>query len=148
VDVIPTLTGKVITGGRLNLLRIVDSDGNGLPDWWELENFGQLTGANTNADFDGDRMSNFAEWIAGTNPTNSASNLRVSGQIGAPPNTFVLQWPSVAGKTYRVEMATNLLRGFNTVLRTNIAATPPFNSETDSVALPASARFYRINVEQ
>ena len=127
---------------------MADSDRNGLPDWWELENFGQLTGANTNADFDGDGMSNFAEWIAGTDPTNPASNLRVNGQRGAQPDTFVLQWPSVAGKTYRVEIATNLLKGFNAVLRTNIAATPPFNTETDSFAPPDSARFYRISVEQ
>ena len=28
------LSGKVATGGRLNLVRSVDADGNGLPDWW------------------------------------------------------------------------------------------------------------------
>ena len=44
VDVISGLKGKVRTGGRLNLQRIVDTDTNGLPDWWELQYFGHLTG--------------------------------------------------------------------------------------------------------
>ncbi|MGH8046526.1 MAG: PA domain-containing protein, partial [Chthoniobacterales bacterium] len=33
VDVKSSLQGKVVTNGRLNLLRIVDADGNGLADW-------------------------------------------------------------------------------------------------------------------
>jgi subtilisin family serine protease len=33
VDARPGLQGKMVTGGRLNLLRIVDSDANGVADW-------------------------------------------------------------------------------------------------------------------
>lgn len=33
VDAEPGLQGKVVTNGRLNLLHIVDADGNGVPDW-------------------------------------------------------------------------------------------------------------------
>jgi len=37
VDYVTGLQGKVATGGRLNLLRIVDSNGDGLPDWWAID---------------------------------------------------------------------------------------------------------------
>jgi hypothetical protein len=89
-----------------------------------------------------------AEWIAGTNPTNAASCLRLLAPSATATNGIVLRWPSVAGKTYRLERATNLLVGFNAVVRSNISATPPTNSEPDTAVLPTDARYYRIMVEQ
>jgi len=91
-------------------------------------------------------LSNLAEWLAGTDPTNSASGLLVQGQMNFASG-FVLQWPSVAGKYYRVERATNLTEGFNDLLRTNIAATPPLNLETDAIPWSGGVQFYRIGVE-
>jgi subtilisin family serine protease len=148
VDVISGLNGKVRTGGRLNLQRIVDTDTNGLPDWWELQYFGHLTGTNPNADADHDGMSNLKEWLAGTNPTNASSCLRLIAIPTNNPNAFVVRWPSVAGKYYRLERATNLLIGFNSVVQTNIAATALTNTATDMAVLPGNARFYRVGVEQ
>ena len=147
VDVISGLTGKVRTGGRLNLQRIVDTDANGLPDWWELQYFGHLTGTDPNADPDHDGMSNLAEWLAGTNPTNASSCLRLMALPSGNTNVFVVNWPSVAGKYYRLERATNLQTGFNSVVQTNIAATAPTNTETDTAVLPGNTRFYRVGVE-
>ncbi len=46
-----------------------DSDGNGLPDWWELQHFSQL-GVDPIADPDGDGATNQAEAQAGTDPQN------------------------------------------------------------------------------
>jgi subtilisin family serine protease len=148
VDSVAGLQGKVVTGGRLNLLHIVDTDRNGLPDWWEQTYFSRLLGTDANADADHDGASNLAEWLAGTNPTNAASCLRLLAPSATATNGIVLRWPSVAGKTYRLERATNLLAGFNTVVRSNINATPPTNSEPDSAVLPANARYYRVMVEQ
>jgi subtilisin family serine protease len=146
-DVVPSLQGLVRTGGRLNLQRIVDTDGNGLPDWWELEYFGHLTGTDPNADPDHDGMSNLAEWIAGTNPTNPASCLRAS-VVSANSNGAVVNWSSVAGKTYWLERSTNLQSGFNSTVATNITATAPTNIQTDAAILPGNVRFYRVGVEQ
>ena len=147
VDPIPGLQGLVVTGGRLNLLHIVDTDHNGLPDWWELSYFGHLLGADATADADGDGASNFAEWVAGTNPTNSASCLRLLTPTITATNSVIIQWPSVAGKSYRLERAMNLSAGFDTVVRSNITATPPTNSEPDAAILPGQPRYYRIQVE-
>jgi subtilisin family serine protease len=145
VDVIPGLQGKVRTGGRLNLQRMVDSDGNELPDWWELEYFGHLTGTDPNADADHDGMSNLGEWLAGTNPTNAASSLRLT--LLPVSNGFMLHWPSVAGKTYLLERSTNLMTGFDSIILSNIIATPPTNTATDPIILPG-AQFYRVGVQQ
>jgi subtilisin family serine protease len=146
VDVKASLSGLVRTGGRLNLQRMLDSDLNGLPDWWEQDFFGQLTGTNPNADPDHDGASNLAEWLAGTNPTNATSALRLTASRGT--NGFVLRWPSATGKTYRLLRGTNLATGFNAVLQTNIAATPPTNTMNDTSIAPVGARFYRLQLEQ
>ena len=45
----------------------VDSTGNGLPDAWELYHFGEL-GVDPNDDPDGDGLTNYEEYLAGTDP--------------------------------------------------------------------------------
>jgi hypothetical protein len=54
---------------------MVDSDGDGLPDTWEMDNFGGLTGQRSESDSDGDGVSNLDEFLDGTNP-NSNTSLR------------------------------------------------------------------------
>ena len=141
------LAGKVVTGGRLNLARSVDTDGNGLPDWWEQQFFGHLTGTNPNADPDHDGASNLAEYLAGTNPTNYNSALRLSELRAAGTNGVVLEWPGVAGRNYRLLRATNLFNGIYSLVRTNLAATPPLNTVTDAAPAGPGPRFYRLELE-
>ncbi len=147
VDVVPGLQGKVRTGGRLNLLRTVDTDGNGLPDWWELQYFGHPTGTDPNADPDQDGASNLAEWIAGTNPLDRASVLHLRTPLPGPGNALEIQWPSAPGRFYSLERSTNLAAGFDFLVATNIAATPPLNLQSDSTPPPAGTRYYRVRVE-
>ena len=147
-DSITDLQGLVYNGRRLNLQRMVDADGNGLPDWWELQYFGHLTGADPNADPDHDGMNTLSEWIAGTNPTNAASVLRLRLVSATNDNNIVVSWPSVAGKYYWLERSTNLLTGFNSIVGTNLAATAPTNTLSDTTVLPGKARFYRVGVQQ
>jgi hypothetical protein len=77
---------------------IGDTDGNGLPDWWELKYFSVLTGTDPNADPDHDGVSNLNEYLAGTNPTNTASYFHiVSMARGLPTKILVTCEP---GKFY------------------------------------------------
>lgn len=46
----------------------LDSDGDGIPDRWESQYFGNATSADPNADPDGDGRNNLQEFVAGTNP--------------------------------------------------------------------------------
>jgi len=48
----------------------LDSDGDGLPDWWEMEHFGGATNAVLSADSDADGLDNLAEYLIGTDPGN------------------------------------------------------------------------------
>lgn len=50
-----------------------DTDGDGLPDWYEIEYFGDLT-RNANNDSDGDGVTLLAEYTAGTSPLHANSS--------------------------------------------------------------------------
>lgn len=80
-----------------------DSDHNGLPDAWELLNFGHI-GVDPNADPDGDGMSNLQEYLAGTNPNDANSALRITTiTYGTAPNYVTLQWNSVPTRFYAIQ---------------------------------------------
>lgn len=68
VAVTNSLGGVVSDAAQL----YIDSKGNGMPDSWELANFGNLN-QNATGDFDGDGVANLQEFLDGTSPTNSAS---------------------------------------------------------------------------
>jgi len=60
----------------------------------------------------------------------------------------VLSWQSAEGARYRLKRSTNLSTdGFGYLVRTNIPATPPFNTETDTTAVGSGPWFYRVGVE-
>ena len=125
-----------------------DRDHDGLPDFWEQMYFGDPTLAVASADPDGDGYTNLQEWLAGTDPTNSASFFRIeSMQGGTVPGGWEISWPSVASRVYDVECTTNLAAGF-TFLDTNLPATPAVNVYTDALHPGAGRMFYRIRARQ
>jgi hypothetical protein len=76
-----------------------DSDGDGLPDWWELQ-FGTLVFVpDADADPDGDGLTNGEEFQAGTNPNDANSALRFS-QISAQGGNVMLQFTAISNRTY------------------------------------------------
>lgn len=143
---VSALAGLTVTGGRLNLARMVDTDGNGLPDWWELQYFGQLTGTSPTADPDHDGQNNLAEFLAGTDPTDSNSVLRLAVQPLSSAPQFALQWPSFENRYYTLIRSTNLLSGF-AIVETNILATPPLNNFIVAPSADNPKAFYRLELE-
>jgi Tol biopolymer transport system component len=91
---------------------LVDSDGDGIPDWWMMKYFGHPTGqagdlSRASDDADGDGVSNLQEYLAGTDPTNPTSVFRL--WAATPANsTMNLTWPAVPGKSYQIQYKTNL----------------------------------------
>jgi len=117
------------------------------PFWW-LAQYG-LTNfeADAVADADRDGLLTWQEYIAGTNPTNAASNLRITGGSATSQGT-VIRWSSASNKIYNLSQSTNLTEAFAAIAgATNLPATPPENVYTNPVPNGA-ATFYRISVHE
>ena len=147
-DVKAGLQGKVVTGARLNLLRIVDTDANGLPDWWEKLYLGALTGTDPSGDSDHDGLTNLQEFLAGTSPANAQDRLRISSLVKANVGGgFTVTWSAVEGRTYKVQYATTLGGIWQLDLpASQLTATAGQTSlnYTDTAASAATVRFYRV----
>ncbi len=143
------LTGKVLTGGRLNLAGIVDPGGNAIPDWWETDYFGTI-GINPSADPDGDGFTNLQEYRIGTQPNNPASKLAIS-QTAVVPNgglrDFRITFPTATDVTYRVEHCDDLTPRSWTALGGDLTGTGNPASVTDPNAVTLHpSRFYRVRI--
>jgi len=76
-----------------------DSDGNGLPDAWEILHFGHI-GVDPNADPDHDGATNLMEYLAGTDPNSSASVFRPQGSFTA--GIFHMPIQTATGRNYQI----------------------------------------------
>ncbi|HTD86544.1 MAG TPA: lamin tail domain-containing protein [Candidatus Binatia bacterium] len=89
---------------QVRLFVLPDTDHDRLPDAWELANgFNANDASDANVDTDGDGLSNRQEYLAGTDPRDSNSFLRVK-LVGVNLNTpaAVLSFNAVSNKTYSV----------------------------------------------
>lgn len=80
-----------------------DANANGIPDGWEQVYFGSVSPERTSlTDTDNDGLSDYGEYVAGTNPTNQLSAWRLTATLSSAGNGLELQWPSAPGHGYRV----------------------------------------------
>lgn len=131
--------GSTFTNVFINVL--ADSNGNGLPDAWETAYFGSPTGADRNADTDGDGMINGAEYTAGTNPTDASSYLKVETIV--PTGGARVSFNAVSNHSYTVEYRDGIDAGvwnrLGDIVPRNVNWTATI---TDPV--PTTNRYYRI----
>src|SRR5207247_1594563 len=95
VDFTPIM---IPVGARTNALLFIarswaDSDGGGLPDWWQLQYFGSL-GTDPYADPDGDGWNNLQEYQNGTDPNhfNSPPAPRAWAYVTTSGTSRVINW--------------------------------------------------------
>ncbi len=79
---------------------------------WQIQYFGSTTNpaAAPTADPDGDGQDNLAEFLAGTNPTNSASSLHITS-ITTQGSDVLVTWATAGGETNVVQATTGLPDG-------------------------------------
>lgn len=85
---------------------------NSLPVAWLLQNFG-TTNVNANADPDMDGQSTAQEYLAGTDPNNAASVLKITSftRDTPTPTYTILQWNAVNTRYYVVQKRSSLNDG-------------------------------------
>jgi hypothetical protein len=124
---------------------MIDANNNGMSDAWEQTQFGAVSPARNRAtDTDRDGFTDYAEFVAGTDPNQPTSALRLHEPIKLVNNSVRLQWPSVPGRGYRVQISHDGVTWFNA---TNwLLANSTGSSYTELVDLPG-ATFYRVEVQ-
>jgi hypothetical protein len=143
----------------MNVVAPADTNSNGLPDDWESA-YGVSDPA---ADTDGDGMSDGKEYIAGTNPTNTDSALRIvsAGVDGNGHSSMI--WSAIGGVRYRIEFSSTdgngdwlfeqVVRSLEDEMNPLPFGVPSLQSFTDDFTLTGGwptngARYYRVRVVQ
>jgi hypothetical protein len=117
----------------------------GFHDW--LAQYGLPTdGSADYVDSDKDGMNNWQEWIAGTNPTNAASVLRLLTPSSAGTN-ITISWQSSLGIGYFLQRSTNLgLPASFLPLATNLPGQVGTTYFADTNVAAGLHLFYRVGV--
>jgi hypothetical protein len=113
-----------------------------------LQGYGLPTdGSADYADADQDGMNNWQEWVAGTEPTDAASALRLQAPAIALPG-LLLSWSSDTNHTYFVQRATNLAepQAFS-VIEANVPGQDGTTTYTDASAPALPSAFYRVGTD-
>ncbi|GEM_PF-1116855 len=143
-----------------------DSDGDGLPDDWEIEQVGNLSMNPEDhddndgltalqeyvygtdpflKDSDGDGLADNLEIMAGSDPANADSLLYVQGQP-LSDGQIRLEWESAPDRTYSIWGSSNLTSGLNELVAHHLPATPPLNTFLDTTVRSNRVYFYRLQM--
>lgn len=137
LDGLPRISGATVDVGAYEF-----QNPAGVLSYAWLAQFGFVTDGSVDyADSDGDTMSNWREWIAGTTPINALSSFRLVYVRTAGAGT-VATWTSVTNRLYSLERSADLAAtpAFS-LLRGNIAGLDGTTSSTESNAT-GTGRFF------
>ncbi len=86
-----------------------DINQNRISDIWEAHEFGSVAPDRTvHSDSDADGQSDYAEFIAGTDPNSPESRLTLGLPEMIDGGRLQFQWNAIPGKNYRIRSSTNL----------------------------------------
>jgi len=127
----------------VSVAAIADTDSDGIADICETTyGFKQDDPSDRDIDPDGDGMSNFEEYIAGTNPTNPESVFKISS-VELQPDGTTVKFTSISNRTYTVEFTTNLDDNWTKLLDLSAKTTNRTETIKDSSGNTEN-KYYRI----
>ena len=124
-------------------LTIPDTDGDGIPNYWESQ-FGLNPGVANNGDSDGDGASDRSEFLAGTDPLDNSSRLTVRVVKNTPAGTgYKVSFTAQSNRSYTVQYKSALPNATWTTLQQIPAAYGIRPLEFIDPAAGLTQRFYR-----
>lgn len=138
------------TGGSLNVSTYVlgpsfDTDNDGLPNDWEQSHGFDPLAPNGDDDFDGDGLSNLQEFMAGTDPTNSASVFGITG-ITPEGNDMCVTWATAANKTNALQATGFPATNFSDIFIVTNTLSATTNYVDSGAATNSPVRLYRVRL--
>ncbi|MGJ8695284.1 MAG: endonuclease/exonuclease/phosphatase family protein [Verrucomicrobiaceae bacterium] len=123
-------------------------DGDSLPNDWELAYFASLneTSGSAGEDWDEDGNSDYDEWIAGTDPSDSTSRFRAWIETDAENGTTFFKWTSVPGRSYRVLSSGGMNNDWVEIASGIVPAGSEGSFEIETSG--GSRRFFRVGVSR
>jgi hypothetical protein len=98
-------------------------------------------------DYDHDGLNNWQEWLAGTNPTNASSVLKITSGTRTGPTGYVVTWESQNTRTYYLQRSVDLTQTAFSTIQDNIAGQAGTTAYMDTNAVGSDLFFYRIGVK-
>jgi hypothetical protein len=126
----------------------VDSDADGMPDGWERAH--GLNPLLNDADVDADRdgLSNYQEYLAGTNPSDEDDRVRlvpISATFGTGNMTVALSFEARSNKTYSIVYRNSVDNGtWSKLLNVGSQTINRVVWVTNIVTSPPTSRFFRL----
>ena len=131
------------TAGSVQLTVLADLDRDGVADYWESNYFGinsTNNAANALEDPDGDSMSNRDEYVAGTNPTDASSVLKL---FTGTANQSVLEFVAQPNISYTVQWGTNVT-AWNSLTNINAQSGVRTIQVDTAVGPPSREKYLRV----
>ena len=154
MDFIPNIDNARASGIQVRKISDLDSDSDGIPDWWMLAYFNHATGQGfdnslASADADGTGQNNLFKYVTGLNPIDPTAVfiLNVASVPNQPSQDNLLFAPLALGRTYTLQFNLDLVNSNWTPLTGYVG--PVTNggqvSITDLTATQSN-KFYRIHI--
>lgn len=128
---------------------IADTDGDGLPDYWEIQN--RIDHQNPDGeegaagDRDRDGASNLLEFLGGLNPGDPNDGSSLTPLLTATANSWRLQFPVIANRRYQIQTSPDLATWSDAGASFTVPAPNPAFQWTDPSAVQTQ-RFYRVRI--
>lgn len=133
-----------VNSSTVALTVLADADGDRMPDIFEQQyGFSSTNAADALLDSDLDGMNNRDELIAGTNPTNALSVLKI---ITSAANDAILEFVAQTNNGYQLQYRTNL----ESAIWNTLTTVPPHTSLVRTIQFeapkppPEGTRYYRV----